>query len=63
MVENGKSEHHQWILHIWISLRTKFNFTQTIYNFRSKFTQKRYFLLMTTQKEDFTIKFCWFELF
>ena len=29
-VENRKSEHHHWILHIWISLGTKFQLKLTI---------------------------------
>ena len=36
-VENGKSEHHHWILHIRISLGTKFHFKQTSLKFGTKF--------------------------
>ena len=36
--ENRKSEHHHGILHIWISLRTKFQFKLIILSFRNKFT-------------------------
>ena len=48
-VENRKSEHHHGILHIWISLGTKFQLKLIILSFWTKFTQKRYFQLKTEQ--------------
>ena len=42
-VENRKSEHHHGILHIWISLGTKFQLKLIILSFWIKFTQKRVF--------------------
>ena len=42
-IKNGKSEHHQWILHTQISLSTKFHFKESSLNFRTKFAQKVYF--------------------
>ena len=42
-VENRKSEHQHCILHIRISLSTKFHWAQTISNFVIKFAQKGYF--------------------
>ena len=48
-VENRKSEHHHGILHIWISLDTKFQLKLIILSFWNKFTQKRYFQLQTEQ--------------
>ena len=49
LVENRKSEHHHGILHIWISLGTKFQLKLIILSFWTKFTQKRYFQLKTEQ--------------
>ena len=37
-VENGKSEQHHWILHIRISLGTKFQIKPTIFIFWIEFT-------------------------
>ena len=48
-VENRKSEHHHGILHIWISLGTKFQLKLIILSFWTKFTQKRYFKSKTEQ--------------
>ena len=48
-VKNRKSEHHHGILHIWISLGTKFQLKLIILSFWTKFTQKRYFQLKTEQ--------------
>ena len=42
-IKNRKSEHHDWILHVRIILRTKFQLKQTILIFRTKFAQKGYF--------------------
>ena len=41
-VEKWKSEHHYWILRIWISQGTKFQIKLTILIFWTKFTQKEY---------------------
>ena len=38
-VEHRKSEHHHWILHIWISLGIKFQLKLTILSFWTKFAQ------------------------
>ena len=46
---NKKSELHLEILHIWISLGTKFQLKLIILSFWTKFTQKRYFQLKTEQ--------------
>ena len=48
-VEKRKNEHHHGILHIWISLGTKFQLKLIILSFWTKFTQKRYFQLKTEQ--------------
>ena len=48
-VENIKSGHHHRILHIWISLGTKFQHKLIILSFWTKFTQKRYLQLKTEQ--------------
>ena len=48
-VKNRKSEHHHGILHIWISLGTKFQLKLIILSFWTKFTQERYFQLKTEQ--------------
>ena len=48
-VKNRKSEHHHGILHIWISLDTKFQLKLIILSFWTKFTQKRYFQSKTEQ--------------
>ena len=42
-VKNWKSEHHHWILHIQISLGTKFQLKLTILIFLTRFTQKGFF--------------------
>ena len=47
-VENTKSEHHHRILHIWISVSTKFQLKLIILSFWNKFTPKRYFQSKTT---------------
>ena len=48
-VEKLKSEHHHGMLHVWISLGTKLQLELKIFNFLTKFTQKRYFQLKTEQ--------------
>ena len=48
-IKNRKSEHRHGILHIWISLGTKFQLKLIILSFQTKFTQKRYFQLKTEQ--------------
>ena len=42
-VKNGKDEHHHWILHVQISLASKFHFKRTILNFGTKFAPKKVF--------------------
>ena len=39
-IEKWKSEHHYWILRIWISQGTKFHLKLTIFIFWTKFTQR-----------------------
>ena len=48
-VDNRKSENHHGILHIWISLNTKFQLNLIILSSWTKFTQKRYFQSKTEQ--------------
>ena len=55
-VKNRKNEHHHGILHIWISLGTKFQLKLIILSFWTKFTQKRYFQLKTTSSPRTTGK-------
>ena len=56
-----KSEHHHWILHVQISVGTKFQLKVTILMFWTKFGQKGYFY-SKTKKMNITIEFCMFEL-
>ena len=42
-IKNRKSEHHDWILHIRIIVRTKFQLKLIILIFRTKFALKGYF--------------------
>ena len=42
-IKSRKCEHHQWILHIRISLGTKFQLKLIIMTFWTKFAQKGYF--------------------
>ena len=51
-----------WILHVHVSLRTKFQFKWTIFNFWTKFIQKGY-LQSKTEKLNITIEFRLSELF
>ena len=46
-VKNKKNEHHHGILHILISLGTKFQLKLIVLSFWTKFTEKRYFQLKT----------------
>ena len=50
-IKNKKSEYHRWILHIWISLDTKFQIKQTISSFWTRFVQKGYFWSKTRRNE------------
>ena len=56
-IQNRKSEHHHWILHIWINLGTKIHPKQTILISRNKFVQKR-----CSKEMNAIIKFYIFEL-
>ena len=56
-VYNRKSEHHNWILQIRISLGTKFQLKLKILIFWISFTQKRKFRL-ETKKVNIIIEFC-----
>ena len=51
MVKNSKSEHHLWILHIQISLGTKFLLKLTISFFWIKFAQKGFLLVLNRKSE------------
>ena len=60
-MKNEKSEKHHWVLHIWISLATKFQLKAIIITFWTKFAQKGYFR-SETEKVNITTEFCMFEL-
>ena len=51
LVNNGKCEHHHWVLHIQIRIGTKIQLKLNTLVFWSKFTQKWYFWL---KKENWT---------
>ena len=57
LVESRKSEHQHWILHIRISLVTKFRVKMTILIFWTKFIQKGCFRLKM-EKVNTIIEFC-----
>ena len=54
-VKNGKSEHHRWILHIQISLGTKFQLKLIILIFWSKFPQKKVFPVEKSQRTSIVV--------
>ena len=56
LVNNRKSEHHLWILHIWISLGTKFKLKIKFLIFWTKFVHKEFFRWKWTEV-NITIKF------
>ena len=60
-LKNGKTEHHNWILHIGVSLGTNFQFKLKILIFWDKFVETRYFQ-SKTEKVNTAIEFCIFEL-
>ena len=53
----AKSEHHHWILHIWIRLGTEFQHKLTILIFWTTFAQKGYFQ-SKTEKVNTITDFC-----
>ena len=55
--ENGKSENRHLIVHVRISLGTKFQLKLIILFFLIKFSQKGYFW-SKTEKVNITIEFC-----
>ena len=62
LVYNRKSKFTHWILHIRIGLGNTFQLNKlTILIFWTKFAQKGYFQ-SKTEKVNFTIEFCEFEL-
>ena len=61
VVKNSKSEQHHWILHIRISLGTRFQLNLTILIFRTRFAQKRYFW-SKAEEVNTTIEFSIFKL-
>ena len=56
-----KSEHHSWILHIWINLSTKFQVVLKILIFWTKLAQKGHFQFKIA-KLNMTIEFCTFDV-
>ena len=42
LVQNRKSSHYNWILHIWLRISSKFQFKQSISSFWTKFSQNWY---------------------
>ena len=42
LVQNKKSSHHNWILHIWLRLGSKFQLKLPIFTFWTKFVQNWY---------------------
>ena len=61
LVENEKSEHYHWILHIRIRLATKFQLKVILLIICTKFAQKSYFR-SKMKKVKSTIEFYIFEL-
>ena len=60
-VKNRKCECNSWILHIWISLGTKFKHNLTVLNFSTNFLQKS--TSVQNWKKWTTTKFCIFEFY
>ena len=60
-VKNKKSEYHRWILHVRISVGTKFQLKVASLIFWTKFAQKGYFYSKTKKKSSI-IEFCIFDL-
>ena len=60
-VENRKSEHHHWIVHIRISVGTKFQLKLISLILWTKFAQKGFFR-SKTEKANSAIEFYIFEL-
>ena len=60
-VENEKSKHHNWILHIRISVGIKFDLKLTILTFWTKFLQKGHFWSKKSKVNSIT-EFYIFEL-
>ena len=60
-VIHRKSEHHLWILHIWINLDTKVLIKETILNFWPNYSEKNISSLIP-RKLNINIEFCIFEL-
>ena len=59
--QKQKRQSHQWVLHIRISVGTKFEHKVTILIFWTKFAPKSHFHLKT-KKENSIIELCIFEL-
>ena len=59
-IKNREIEHNYWILHIRISLTTKFQNKLTILIFWTKVAQKAYFP-SKTEKLNITTEFCIFQ--
>ena len=60
-IKNRKSEHHHSILHVRISVGTKFQLKLIILIFWTKFAQKGYFH-SKRKRVNSIIEFCIFEL-
>ena len=58
---NQKKEYNDWVLHIQISLHTKFQFKLTFLFFFDQICPENYFQ-PKTEKVNITIEFCIFEL-
>ena len=60
-MENEKTEDRYWIVHIRISVGTKFQFKLISLTFWTKFAKKGYFQ-SKAENVNITIEFCIFEL-
>ena len=61
-LETKTSEYRHWIVHIWISLCTKFQLKLAILFFWTKFAQKRVSSQKRKNWTNITIEFCMLEL-
>ena len=61
-LETKTSEYRHWIVHIWISLCTKFQLKLAILFFCTKFAQKRVSSQKRKNWTNITIEFCMLEL-
>ena len=59
---NQKKEYNDWVLHIQISLHTKFQFKLTILMFWTNFTKKEHMWWPILEKKWTNYEFCIFEI-